>query len=313
MRVTAACRGWSRFLDFATGAAEGVAISRRGDVFVGNMNTGEIWLAPRGDFGRTALLVDLVAAENGLTFMLGMDVARDGALYVAVNALLDPGLHGLWKVERDGTATRAAAFPAFFQSLLNDVAIDRRGNIYVSDSLGGRIWRLAPGGQPEVWSKRPLWKAGIHPIFGIPFGVNGITYHEAALYGTIYLDGRVIRMPIRHDGSPGPAEVVAADPALIGADGIELDARGDMYVAVNDRDTLVRIRARDLRIEPLFSEGLAAPASLANSSNRKVIYIANLSSSAPDPRPHAPALVRATLCGGARNDENDEDDDEDDQ
>lgn len=287
-------------LNFQAGAAEGVALAPNGDLFVGNINTGEIWLAPGGDFGRTSLLADLVTVESPFTFLLGMDVTSDGALYVALNALFDPTRHGLWRVERNGTASRVASFPAFFESLLNDVAIDRRGNVYVSDSIGGRIWRLTPDGRLEVWSDSALWKGGIHPIFQIPFGVNGLTYHEGALYGAIYLEGRVVRVPIRHDGMPGRPEVIAEDPALIGADGIELDAPGDIYVAVNDSDRLVRIRSHDMQIETILAEGLSAPASFVISSNRKAIFVANLSSSAPSPRPPAPALVRVTLCAPRR-------------
>jgi len=285
-------------LDFTFGAAEGVALSRRGDVFAGNINTGEVWWAPRGDFRRASVLVDLLPTEAPLNFLLGMEAANDGTLYVALNALVDPGLHGLWKIRLDGTAEMAAAFPSFFQSLINDVAIDRRGNIYVSDSLRGAIWRLGTDGRLDIWSDSDLLKGPIHPVFGIPFGVNGLAYHQGALYGAMYLDGRVVRVPIRHDGSAGNAEVIAADPDLIGADGIELDAAGNIYVAVNDADKLVRIRPRDLQIETIVSEGLSAPASLAVDPRRKIIYVANLGTSSPSPKPHAPALVRVTLCVG---------------
>jgi sugar lactone lactonase YvrE len=287
-------------LNFQTGAAEGVALSPDGDLFVGNINTGEIWVAPHGDFGRTFLLADLVTVEHPLTFLLGMDVTSDGALYVALNALGDAGAHGLWRIERNGTAARVAAFPMSFASLLNDVAIDRRGNVYVSDSIGGRIWRLTRDGHLDVWSDSALWKGGVHPAFQVPFGVNGLTYHEGALYGATYLEGRVVRVSIGHDGLPGTPEVIVEDPALIGADGIELDATGDIYVAVNDADRLVRIRSEDREIETVIAEGLSAPASFVISSNRKEVFVANLGSSALSPRPPAPALVRATFCAPHR-------------
>ena len=285
-------------LHFQAGAAEGVALSPNGDLFVGNINTGEIWVAPHGDFGRSSLLTDLVTVEDSFTFLLGMDVTSDGALYVALNALGDPATHGIWRVERDGTSTRVAVFPVF--SLLNDVAIDPRGNVYVSDSIGGRIWRLTRDERLEVWSDSALWKGGTHPIFNVPFGVNGLTYHQGALYGATYLEGRVVRVPIGHDGTPGTPEVILEDPALIGADGIEVDATGEIYIAVNDADRLVRIRSRDRQIENVVAEGLSAPASFVISTNGKAIYIANLGSSAPSTRPPAPALVRATLCASDR-------------
>ena len=286
--------------EFDTGAAEGLAMSPNGDVFVGNINTGEIWFAPHGDFTRATLLADLVVNEHSFTFVLGMDVTSDGTLFVAVNSFVEPGLHGLWRVEPDGTATLAASF-APYPSLLNDVAIDPRGNVYVSDSLRGEIWRLTRAGQLETWSDSPLWKSGdgdlFHPIFGIPFGVNGLTYHHGALYGATYLDGRIVRVPIAHDGTAGEPQTIVDDAGLVGADGIEVDVSGDIYVTVNDADSLVRIDANEMRIEPLIS-GLSAPASIAVSKNRKTIYIANLSSSAPrmPPAQRAPAVMAATQC-----------------
>lgn len=285
--------------EFSSGAAEGLAISTRGDIFVGNINTGEIWFAPRGDFSRASLRADLVASANGFTFVLGMDVAKDNALYVAVNSFFNTTLHGLWRIDEDGTATLAAPFPSSFETLLNDVAIDQRGNVYVSDSLGGRIWRLTPSGDLDVWSDSAMLQGGFHPGLNIPFGVNGITYHQGAVYAAIYLEGRIVRVPIADDGSAGDPENVIVDAALIGADGIAIDATGDLYVSVNDADMLVRIDGRDLRIEPLIF-GLSAPASLAVTPDRKTVYIANLSVSAPDPHPYAPAVMAATLCRDPR-------------
>lgn len=284
-------------LDFNPGA-EGLAVSRRGDVFAGNIQTGEVWFAPRGNFDQAFVLVDLIGTHHPFNFLLGMDVTNDGTLYVAVNAFLTAQLHGLWRIERDGTATKAADLPVGFQSLINDAAIDQRGNVYASDSLRGAIWRLTPDGDLDLWSDSDLWKGPTHPFFGIPFGVNGLAYHHGALYGALYLEGRVVRVPINHDGSPGVPEILIADPALVGADGIELDPLGNIYVTVNDQNTLVRIDHRDLRIETLVSEGLSAPASFALSPSRNEILVANLSSGAPVPKPHAPAVVRISMCAG---------------
>jgi sugar lactone lactonase YvrE len=281
---------------FGVGAAEGVAVSRRGDVFVGNINTGEIWRAPQGDFGKASLLADLLAVSSPLSFLLGLDVTSTGVLYAGVNAFLDPSVHGVWRVLPDGTASRVAAAPAFFGSLLNDVAIDPKGNVYVSDSMGGAIWRLTPDGEFQIWVKSELLRGGVHPIFGIEFGVNGLAYHKGALYGGIHLNGRVIRLPIEPDGAAGAPAIAVDDAALIGNDGIELDPRGNIYVANNFANTVQRIRASDLSIETVVAEGLSAPASLAFSANHKVLYVANLSISAPSPKPYAPALVQAEFA-----------------
>lgn len=268
------------------GTAEGVAVSQKGDVFVGNALSGkaEIWRASKGDFDQASLLADLPGGD-----VIGMDVDRFGNVYAAVAAFLDPDLHGLWKVRPDGTAERVGALPAFFVSLPNDVAIDPRGNVYVSDSFDGKIWRLTPNGEWSAWIEDDLLRA----FFGeFEFGVNGIVFHNWALYAAITLNGRVIKIPIQPDGAAGRPAILVQDDALVGIDGIEPDPQGNLYVTNNFASTVQLIRAGDLGIQTITGEGLSAPASLAFNRNHKVLYVANLSTSAGFPQPHAPALVQ---------------------
>jgi DNA-binding beta-propeller fold protein YncE len=270
------------------GTAEGVAVSQEGDVFVGNATSGnaEIWRAPKGDFRQASLLTRLPGGD-----LIGLDVDRHGNVYAALAAPLAPDLHGLWKVRPDATAERVAAFPASFASLPNDVAIDPRGNVYVSDSFGGKIWRLTPDGEFSVWAQGELLRA----FFGdFEFGVNGLVYDRRALYAAITRNGRVIEIPIQRDGSAGTPAILVQDDALIGIDGIEPDAQGNLYVTNNFASTIQRIRRADrLEIETITGEGLSAPASLALNQGQRVLYVANLSTSAGFPQPYAPALVEA--------------------
>lgn len=275
------------------GTAEGIAVSRRGDVFVGNAlsGNGEIWRAPRGDFDETHLFADLPGGD-----LLGIDVDRFGNVYAAMVAFLDPDLHGLWKVEPNGEAHRAAALPPFFASLPNDVATDPRGNVYISDSFDGKIWRLTPDGELSAWIEDDFLRA----YFGdVEFGVNGLVYHEWTLYAAITSNGRVVKIPIHPDGAAGSPKILVQDDALIGIDGIEPDARGNLYVTNNFTSTVQVIREDDLEIEMITGQGLSAPASLAFDVNQKVLYVANLSTSAGSPRPHAPALVQVTFSSPA--------------
>src|SRR5258707_9671713 len=51
---------------------------------------------------------------------------------------------------------------------LNALTFDRVGNVYVSDSFNGVIWRVGPnGGSPTAWSNDPLLgpRTGLTPPF----------------------------------------------------------------------------------------------------------------------------------------------------
>jgi sugar lactone lactonase YvrE len=136
----------------------------------------------------------------------------------------------------------------------------------------------------------------LRAFFGdFEFGVNGLVYHKGALYAAITLNGRVIKVPIQPDGAAGTPAILVQDDALIGIDGIEPDVRGNLFVTNNFASTIQLIRADDLGIETITGEGLSAPASLAFNKNQKVLYVANLSTSAGFPQPYAPALVQVNF------------------
>lgn len=211
-------------------------------------------------------------------------------MYAALNSSA-PEAHGLWRVQTDGSMRRVGPLPVFV-SLPNDITIDPHGNVYLSDSYDGRIWRLTRDGELNVWLQDDLLRA----FFGdFEFGINGLVYAKSSLYAAITLNGRVIRIPIHTDGGAGTAAILVQDNALIGIDGVEPDARGDLYVTNNFASTVQRIRVDDLEIATITGDGLSAPGSLAFNRNQKTLYVANLSTSAGFPQPYAPALVHVLL------------------
>jgi sugar lactone lactonase YvrE len=280
-------------MDFDTlGGAEGVAVSHNGDVFLGLIWEGLIFKVVHGNFDEASVLAEF----DGMG-LFGMDVDRHGNLYAAVDAPSDDSLHGVWKVQPDGTAELVAALPLGFQSLPNGIAIDNRGNVYVSDSYAGRIWRLTPDGDLSVWVVDDLLRA----FWGsFEFGVNGLAYHRGALYAAITLDGRVVRIPIESHGAAGTPELLIEDASLVGIDGIELDWIGNIYLTNNFAFTIQRITKTDLIVDTIVEnderELISSPSELALSRNHKTIYVANLSESGGAvPGPDRPLLIRVTF------------------
>lgn len=156
----------------------------------------------------------------------------------------------------DGSQDRidygASGFPA-----INGMVFDRAGNLYVSDSFQGAIYRIERATQcapckVEVFSRDPL----LGTTGALPFGANGMAFSadERVLYINNAGDGRVLRMTMPN----GPVSVLAE--GVYGADGL-LFHQGRLWAASNQVDSIValdekgRVRARAGRFEGLDADG----------------------------------------------------------
>jgi sugar lactone lactonase YvrE len=257
---------------------EGVAVDRHGNVYVGFAPTGELLkLTPAG----TQSIVATLPVGGGFT--AGLAVDGRGNVYAAL-ASFDPATHGVWRVRPDGSSARLAALPP--TTLPNALAFDRRGKLFVSDSLGGAIWRIPPGGDAELWAQDELLLGRVD----LPIGANGLAFRRDDLYVANTAFGRIVRIPIEEDGSAGDPETFVQDERLFAVDGIAFDVAGRLYAVTGPLDTLVRV-SRDGEISTLATEadGLDFPASLAfgtRGAARKHLFITNFAlftTENPDP------------------------------
>ena len=177
-------------------------------------------------------------------FSVGVKVGPDGYIYLASGALFnEPNAAMIWRISpTTGKAKVFATLPP--ASFPNDMAFDDRGQLYVTDSFLGQIFKIDSRGNPSVWLQdaRLLGNpAAPVPVFHA-FGANGIaldaSQHHLYVSNTDY--GRILRVGIRADKA-ADVEVVAESELLQGADGIALDARGTLYVAVNAHDRIATV------------------------------------------------------------------------
>jgi sugar lactone lactonase YvrE len=117
----------------------------------------------------------------------------------------------------------------------NAMAFDRSGNLYVSDSFQGAIYRIdhaqkCPCSRAVVAHDPLLATAGFPP-----FGANGLALgkNEQALFVANTGDDRVLKV----DLATGAVSVFAE--SINGADGIAFDDRGILWVAANQADEIV--------------------------------------------------------------------------
>lgn len=242
-----------------------------------------------------------IPIPNGTT--AGLALGGAGDVYVAVNSPT-PGASGVWRIaSRGGSVVQYASIP--IGGALNALAFDRLGRLYVSDSAKGVVWRVAENGPFEPWLEHVLL-AGQKPA-QTPFGSTGAAGIEFDIFGSLYIAnsdfGRIARVRVDGDGTPGTLEVWAEDPALVGADGIAFDGAGNLFVAVSSQDRLIRITpGRSIQAIASAADGLdfpsdvAIPAAGEGAGFAYVTNFAALSASGAVLRPSRPALLALQIA-----------------
>jgi sugar lactone lactonase YvrE len=255
---------------FDSGLPEGPAVDRHGDLYVGLVR-GEIKkVTPDGQVSSFATSLD-----PGEGFLVGLAFDQQGVLYAALSSS-NPETHGIWEINADGTAQRFVALDP--QGLPNAIAVDQSGNVLVSDSFLGKIWKVTPDREVSVWAEDDLL-LGLKEDSptDLAFGANGMAFGQDSMLYVVNTDsGRLVRIPVNPNGEADSTELILEDKGLEGADGIALDDKDNVYVAVSRQDKLVRIFP-DEEIEILATEGLDFPASLAfgKGEESKSLYITN--------------------------------------
>jgi sugar lactone lactonase YvrE len=267
----------------ATGP-EGIAVDREGNVYVttfgfnaaGSVNgPGKLYVF--NDDGRLLRQVSIAGSTANL---LGVD------FHPVTHALLVIDFGGARVLRVDPATGNAVTFmtvptPAASTGL-NAMTFDGSGNVYVSDSFQGIVWKTGPGGGlATAWVSDPkLATAGVPP-----FGANGLGFNKAgtALFVANTGNDQILRIPVTN-GSPGAPEVYVN--SVNGADGLVLDRSDNIWVAANQADEIVVLDPSGKAVAKLgdfagltrkgVPEGLLFPASLAFSRNQDFLYVTNL-------------------------------------
>lgn len=274
-------------------APDGVVIDKTGNVFV-SFFMGDAWKFP----------VDADPSPVCELFF-GGGLAVDGSGNVFVIGLrFEPAfIVGVFRIPRDGGECEHIPGTEII-SRPNALAFDKIGNLYVTDSTLGRIYRITPEGLVDLWIDDPL----LHPVAlpGDPafiVGANGVQHWQRSLIVANTTQMSLVRIPIRNDGSAGAAEElygVASNPGgpVFFPDGLALDVLGNIYATDALSSQLVRVSADGTHAEifaAAFSGApLDGPTSVAfgtGTGERKNMFVTN--SGIIDPAAiGAPSLIR---------------------
>jgi len=288
------------------GNPEGITTDSHGNVYVTTfMPTG----SPPGQlfvFNRHGHLQRQISVQDSSNLLLGLAFHPDNHGLLVI----DFGKAQVLKVNPfSGESSLFAAIPGGGP---NALTFDKQGNVYVSDSGQGIIWRIGPyGGMPESWVNSALLRTSGVP----PFGANGLAFNKNrdALFVANTGDDRIIKIPV-NGGTAG--EPVVFVNSINGADGLIIDRDDNLWVAANQANEIVVVDKTGRAIAKLGDfdgldrrgapKGFLFPASLARHDGW--IYVTNLaldlrlfghptvdSQWAADVKSHTIARIRARI------------------
>ncbi len=163
------------------------------------------------------------------------------------------------------------------------MAFDENGDLYVSDSFGGRIFKidLPLGPAASLFFNDDLLTPGSHGF--PPFGANGLAFNAAgtALFIANTADDRILKLNLDAAGAPTTLETFAE--SINGADGILFARDGRLWVAANQADKVVALNSNGRIVDRRGSfdgigrdgaaRGLLFPASIVLSQGN--IFVTN--------------------------------------
>ncbi len=273
-----------------------------GDIYVGTFDFGPNpnkllrfasngHLAAMRDFGGTPLLgLEFDAAHNkvfilnfGASKVQRIDAQFNSATPVEDVATLPKiGAPGPRSVPNPDGSSDTIIFGSNKFPAPNAMVFDHSGNLYVSDSFQGAIFRIdnaktcAPPCVMNLVSHDPLLATAGFP----PFGANGLALSadETALFIANTGDNRVLKMDL------ATKVITVFAESVHGADGLLLDGSGRLWAAANQADQVVALNAQGRVIARVGQfegirhdgtpEGFLFPASLA--IVRDQMYVTNL-------------------------------------
>jgi streptogramin lyase len=273
---------------------ESIAFDNRGNMYMGLPFASSVVKATRDG------VISTIATFPSSTFPLGVRLDRKQNVFVAVAG------SGVWEIPASGGSAKQLVAQA---GLWNGLAFDRRGNLFVSESHGGAIWRLGRDGTFALWSDSSLLLGTtspgpcglVHPAvpsFG-PLGANGIEFNRDGDLMVANTDlGTIVRIRTNRDGSAGTARVFAGpDCNLWGADGVAIDNKNNLYVAANSKGQIDRVDPEGELEVIAAGDPLNFPSDIAfmKTGERNEIFISNFAAFATSPG--APGVLKMMVGG----------------
>jgi len=134
-------------------------------------------------------------------------------------------------------------------NVCNDFAIGPDKALYITDTIPGRIFRLAPGASA----------ADLYLEHATLRGVDGITFLDGVLYVNNVIFNKLYRIPVDASGKPGTPVDIWTDQPIKGPDGMRA-ANGKLLLAENASGKISALAVNgDKASVTVLKEGLNTP------------------------------------------------------
>jgi hypothetical protein len=255
--------GLSAFISTAAGAAtvsvpeksqpESITVAPNGDLILGSAGSSKIYRAKKGS-EKAEVFID-VSADGAGTFLGVLADASSNTLWACQIYTSPPGSGPRTALRgfdlKTGTAKFRWELPGE-KTLCNDFVVGPDKALYISDTVGAKIWRLKPGAAaPEVFSDdRTL------------YGIDGITFIGDTLYENNVIFNKLYRVPVDASGKAGKPLDIWMDKPVKGPDGMRA-ANGKLFLTENaaGKVDMVTING-DTATITVLQEGLATPTAI---------------------------------------------------
>jgi sugar lactone lactonase YvrE len=215
---------------------EGITADAEGNIYVTTFD-------PKGQtpgqlivFSASGKLLRQVAVAGASPQLLGLAFhpITGSLLVIDFGPVLVGGAARVLEVDPN-TGASSVFMTATGSAGLNALTFDAAGNVYVSDSFQGIVWKTGPaGGAGTAWLTDALLTTTAVP----PFGANGLAFNRAG--DTLFVantgNDTVVQVPVSAGAAGMPSVFVNS---INGADGLLVDDEDNIWIAANQADEIV--------------------------------------------------------------------------